>query len=70
MVRRGSRERKKRKSGIKMGKLLITGLTGVSGSAFYDVLCRRRYPGKIKVVVRKTTNCEVFRNTPLDLWCP
>lgn len=50
-----------------MGKLLITGLTGVSGSAFYDVLCRRRYPGKIKVVVRKTTNCEIFRNTPLDL---
>lgn len=50
-----------------MGKLLLTGLAGRSGSAFYDMLCRRRYPEKIKVVVRETTNREIFRDTPLDL---
>ena len=47
--------------------ILITGLTGRSGSAFYDVLCRERYPEKIRVVVRETTNREQFRHTPLDL---
>lgn len=47
--------------------LLITGLTGRSGSAFYDVLCRNRYPEPIRVVVRKTTNLDMFRDTPLDL---
>ena len=47
--------------------ILITGLTGRSGSAFYDVLCRERYPEKIRVVVRETTNRDQFRHTPLDL---
>lgn len=47
--------------------LLITGLTGTSGSAFYDVLCREHYAGKIRVVVRKTTDRSMFENTPLDL---
>ena len=47
--------------------ILITGLTGTSGSAFYDVLCREKYSGKIRVVVRSTTNLEQFKNSPLDL---
>ena len=47
--------------------LLITGLTGRSGSAFYDVLCREQYPGKIRVVVRKTTDRSMFEHSPLDL---
>ena len=47
--------------------LLITGLTGKSGSAFYDVLCRERYPERIRVVVRKTTDRSMFENSPLNL---
>ena len=47
--------------------LLITGLTGTSGSAFYDVLCREKYPEKIRVVVRKTTDRSMFESSPLDL---
>ena len=47
--------------------ILITGLTGRSGSAFYNVLCRERYAEKIRVVVRETTNRDQFRDTPLDL---
>ena len=47
--------------------LLITGLTGRSGSAFYDLLCREKYPGKIRAVVRETTDRTIFENTPLDL---
>ena len=47
--------------------ILITGLTGRSGSAFYDVLCRERYSEKIRVVVRETTKRDQFKNTPLNL---
>lgn len=47
--------------------ILITGLTGTSGSAFYDVLCRERYSEKIRVFVRKTTDLSLFENSPLDL---
>lgn len=47
--------------------ILITGLTGTSGSAFYDVLCRERYPEKIRVVVRRSTDLSMFENSPLDL---
>lgn len=47
--------------------VLITGLTGTSGQAFYDVLCREKYGEKIRVVVRETTNTEIFDNSPLDI---
>lgn len=47
--------------------LLITGLTGRSGSAFYDVLCREQYSEKIRVVVRKTTDRSMFEHSPLNL---
>lgn len=50
-----------------MKRILITGLAGTSGSAFYDVLCRERYPEKIRVVVRKTTDVSIFQDTPLDI---
>lgn len=47
--------------------ILITGLTGVSGTAFYKVLCRENFNEKIRVLVRKTTNRKMFENTPLDI---
>lgn len=47
--------------------ILITGLTGTSGRAFYKVLCENNYKEKIRVVVRPTTDLSVFENTPLDL---
>ena len=47
--------------------ILITGLTGTSGSAFYDVLCREKYGEKIKAVVRPTSDLSVFKDTPLDI---
>lgn len=50
-----------------MSKLLITGLTGTSGIAFYDVLCREGYSGPIRVFVRKTTKLDMFNETPLNL---
>ncbi len=42
--------------------IFITGLTGTSGSAFYDVLCRNRYSVPIRVLVRKTTDLSIFEN--------
>lgn len=47
--------------------ILITGLTGLSGSSFYKVLCRENYKEKIKVLVRPTTNLKMFEDTPLDI---
>lgn len=47
--------------------ILITGLTGTSGTAFYDVLCRENYSEKIRVVTRGYTNPSIFDNTPLDI---
>lgn len=47
--------------------ILITGLTGTSGSVFYKVLCREHYKEKIRVVVRKTTNRSIFLNSPLNI---
>ena len=47
--------------------LLITGLTGLSGSAFYEVLCRENYREKIRVVTRRTTKLNLFADTPLNL---
>lgn len=47
--------------------ILITGLTGTSGSAFYKLLCENNFSEKIRVVVRTTTNMKVFDNTPLDI---
>ena len=47
--------------------ILITGLTGTSGSALYDVLCREKYSEKIRAVVRPTSNLEIFEDTPLDI---
>lgn len=50
-----------------MKKILITGLTGTSGLAFYNVLCREGYSKPIRVLVRKTTKLDVFNGTPLDM---
>ena len=47
--------------------ILITGLTGTSGSALYDVLCREKYSQKIRAVVRPTSNLDMFKYTPLDI---
>ena len=47
--------------------ILITGLTGLSGSAFYKVLCRECFSEKIRVLVRATTNLSMFDNSPLNL---
>lgn len=46
--------------------ILITGLTGTSGSAFYDVLCQEKYPEKIRVISRRK-NPPIFDNSPLDI---
>ena len=50
-----------------MKQICITGLTGRSGSAFYDVLCRERCQGRLRVVVRETTDLSMFTDTPLNL---
>lgn len=47
--------------------ILITGLTGTSGSAFYKILCENNYDEKIRVVIRETTDLSIFDKTPLDL---
>ena len=47
--------------------ILITGLTGTSGSAFYKVLCENKFKEKIRVVARKSTDLSIFDKTPLDL---
>lgn len=47
--------------------ILITGLTGFSGTAFYKVLCRENFKEKIKVLVRPTTDLKMFKDTPLDI---
>ena len=46
---------------------MVTGLTGRAGSAFYEVLCRERISERIRVVVRKSTNLDMFLDSPLDL---
>lgn len=47
--------------------ILITGLTGTSGSAFYDILVRENYSEKIRVLVRETSDISMFKDCPLDL---
>lgn len=47
--------------------ILITGLSGTSGRAFYDVLCRERYPEKIRVITRGRKECSIFDDSPLDM---
>ncbi len=47
--------------------ILITGLTGLSGSAFYKVLCRENFKEKIRVLIRPTTNLKMFENSPLNI---
>lgn len=47
--------------------ILITGFTGTSGTAFYKLLCEKNFQEKIRVVVRKTTDLSIFKNTTLDL---
>lgn len=47
--------------------IFITGLTGTSGRAFYDVLCREKYGEKIRALVRPTSDLSQFDNTPLDI---
>ena len=44
-----------------MKHILITGLTGTSGSAFYDVLCREHCLDRLRVIVRKTTDLSIFQ---------
>lgn len=47
--------------------ILITGITGTSGSAFYKVLCENKFNEKIRIVVRKTTDLSIFKDTPLNI---
>lgn len=47
--------------------VFITGLTGTSGSAFYNVLCREKYSEKLRVAVRPTSDLSIFDNSPLDI---
>ena len=47
--------------------ILITGLTGTSGSAFYEVLIRENYEERIRVFLRSTSDTSLFSNSPLDL---
>lgn len=47
--------------------ILITGLTGTSGSAFYEVLIREKYEERIRVFLRSTSDTSLFSNSPLDL---
>lgn len=47
--------------------ILITGLSGTSGSAFYDVLCREGYSEKIRVITRGRKDCSIFDNSPLNI---
>ena len=47
--------------------ILITGLTGTSGSAFYKVLCRENFSEKIRVLIRPTTDLTMFENSPLNI---
>lgn len=47
--------------------MLITGITGLSGRAFYDVLCRENYPEKLRLLVRPTSDVVMFENSPLDI---
>ena len=46
--------------------MLITGITGLSGRAFYDVLCRENYPEKLRLLVRPISNVSMFEHSPLD----
>ena len=39
--------------------ILITGLTGTSGSSFYKVLCRENFREKIRVLVESLSQPEV-----------
>lgn len=47
--------------------ILITGLAGTSGRAFYDVLCREKFNEKIRVVIRDNSDMPIFENSPLDI---
>ena len=47
--------------------ILVTGMTGTSGSAFYKVLCEKKFDERIRIVVRKTTDLSIFKDTPLKL---
>ncbi len=46
--------------------ILITGLTGKSGTAFLEAMARDSYKGKIRVVVRKTSNIEKLISSGLN----
>ena len=42
-------------------------MTGTSGSAFYKVLCEKKFDERIRIVVRETTDLSIFKDTPLNL---
>lgn len=46
--------------------ILITGLTGTSGSAFVDVLSREKFSEPLRVVVRETSNIQKLENSGLN----
>lgn len=47
--------------------LLITGITGHTGRYFLDELIANQYIGKIRCLVRETTNTTILDNTSLDI---
>jgi len=47
--------------------LLVTGITGHTGRYFLQELINHNYEGKIRCVVRETSNTEILRNSGLDI---
>lgn len=47
--------------------LLVTGITGHTGRYFLKELINNNYKGKIRCVVRETSNIEILRNSNLDI---
>lgn len=47
--------------------LLITGITGFSGSYFLEELIKNQYPGKIRCIVRKSSDTSLLDNCNLDI---
>lgn len=47
--------------------LLVTGITGHSGRYFMQELIDHNYPSKIRCVVRKNSNIEIFKKSGLDI---
>ena len=52
---------------MKNDLLLVTGITGHTGRYFYETLVQRNCSRKIRVLVRKTSDCSFLANSPLDI---